>query len=546
MNSGYDVNKDGIVNVVDAMAIVNEIAEEKAAAERDPLCPEFYGAKGDGLPFYDWPIRCFAGYTEEDSASIAPDANVFAPSERIKTWFEGLPKLITSDCVYYNKSKHKFLLLHDGKFHEIWGSGIELNPLSPRMDENGLNEDRLFADCSIGYFGYMDNNEPLPNVVYSCLEDRKSYVWADGIMTDIDSLMTDDYTAITACLLANKGSMKLRPNACYYMRIHKQQGDNATNPLFGVDGFKIDGQGATIFARRSDSGRIPTDKGGVWNLDVFRFSNAKNGKISNIRIKALRDRDNGAPSGHKRFSTSDSGLVAFSIVSNKDKGRWCCNLTFDNVDCRGMYEDFDIRSGSDFLVKNWRSRDVCQNFAVCKHLIVVNADVEQAPFVGTGMHLNYFGVKNCWTFNAVYRQGSPFTSVMLTHHASNAADDIHYIGCRFEGNRLAQGSFYQHQYYDNCVFSQIWRGILTDDKYCKCTSMIVGTRVNLDFDSCMFAVDGERLISTAKDDALEMTISKCGIHGRNTQDITMITGFTGILVSYGNIAEWEGKKGIEL
>lgn len=540
----YDINNDGIVNVTDAMAIVNEINEVKSAAERDTLCPDYYGAKGDGLPLYDWPVRCFNGFVDVDAEDeeIA-EVSVFAPSERIKTWFEGLPDLVTSESVFYNLRTDTFVLRYNGKYYAYWGKGIKLDmkPLTPRMDINGLDESRLWDDCSIGHFGYNDM-EPYPDVVYSDLTDRKSYIWKDGKMTDIDDLMTDDYTAVMACLIANKGSMRLRPGACYYMKIRKQMGDNSTNPLYGVDGFTIDGNGSTLFVRRSDPGNIPDDKGGVKNMDVFRFSNARNGKVQNIHIKALRDRDNGAPSGHKRFSTSDSGLVAFSVISNKDKGRWSCNITFNDVDCRGMYEDFDIRNGSDFCIKNWRSVDVCQNFAVCKHLIVVLADVTQAPFVGTGMHLNYFGVRNCWTFNSTFRQGGPFTSVMLTHHASTQADGIHYICCTFEANRIAQGTNYQHHTYEQCIFRQVWRGIMTDEKFGKSSALIVGTKTSLIFESCLFEVDGERLISTAAEDIL-LNLKNCDIHGRNVDSITMITGFTGNVSAENNCIDWAGDWG---
>ena len=543
-----DINKDGIVNVTDAMAIVNEINEAKSAAERDTLCPDYYGAKGDGLPLYDWPIRCFNGFVEaEEIGDWLIDGNVFAPSERIKLWFDNLPELITTDNVFFNRLTNHFVLLYEGKYYSAFGKTADARGygLTPRMDVNGLDESHLWYNASGGYVDYMDGGEPREDVVFSDLTDRRSYVWVDGSLTDIDNLMTDDYTSIMACLVANHGSMRLRPNACYYMKIRKQMGDNSTNPLYGVDGFTIDGNGSTIFARRSDAGNIPDGKGGVKNMDVFRFSNARNGKVQNIHIKALRDRDNGAPSGHKRFSTSDSGLVAFSIISNKDKGRWSCNLTFNDIDCRGMYEDFDIRSGSDFCIKNWRSVDVCQNFAVCKHLIVVLADVTQAPFVGTGMHLNYFGVRNCWTFNSTFRQGGPFTSVMLTHHASTQADGIHYIGCTFEANRIAQGTNLQHQTYDNCIFRQVWLGIMTDEKFGKSSALIVGTKTNLIFDSCLFEVDGERLISTAAEDLL-LSFKNCAIIGKNVENITMITGFTGKLTAESNYGEWAGGKGVEL
>ena len=544
----YDVNKDGIVDVTDAMAIVKEITEAKSAAERNPMYPEYYGAKGDGLPFYDWPIRCFNGFVEADEiGDWLIDGNVFAPSERIKLWFDNLPELITTDNVFFNKLTNHFVLLYEGKYYSAFGKTADARGygLTPRMDVNGLDESHLWYNASGGYVDYMNGGNPREDVVFSDLKTRTSYVWVDGKMTDIDSLMTDDYTPVMACLVANHGSIRLRPNACYYIKIKKQIGDNTTNPLFGIDGFRIDGQGSTIFARRTDVGNVPTDKGGVQKMDVFRFSSARNGRIENLRVMALRDRDNGAPSGHKRFSTSDSGLVAFSIISNKDKGRWCCNLTFDNIECKGMYEDFDIRSGSDFLIRNWKSREVCQNFAVCKHLIVVNADVEQASYIGTGMHLNYYGVRNCWTFNSKFSQGSPFTSVLTTHHAGTTAEDIHYIGCTFEGNRLVQGTNYQHQYYDKCVFRQTWKGILTDEKWGTCTSMIVGTRTNLSFDGCLFDVDSERLISTSKD-SIEYAFMNCGISGRNVDDIIMITGFSGRLNWFANVVDWSGQKGIDV
>lgn len=545
----YDVNKDGIVNVTDAMAIVREITEVKSAAERDPMCPDYYGAKGDGLPFYDWPIRCFNGFVEADEiGDWLIDGNVFAPSERIKLWFDNLPELITTDNVFFNRLTNHFVLLYAGKYYSAFGKTADARGygLTPRMDVNGLDESHLWYNASGGYADYMNDENPREDVVFSDLKTRTSYVWVDGRLTDIDSLMTDDYTAITACLVANRGSMKLRPNACYYMRIRKQQGDNTTNPLYGIDEFKIDGQGSTIFARRTDVGNVPTDKGGVQKMDVFRFSSARNGRIENLRVMALRDRDNGAPSGHKRFSTSDSGLVAFSIISNKDKGWWCCNLTFDNIECKGMYEDFDIRSGSDFLIRNWKSREVCQNFAVCKHLIVVNADVEQAPYIGTGMHLYYFGVDNCWTFNSTFRQGSPFTTVMMTHHASSSANNIHYVGCTFEANRIAQGTYNQWQYFDNCTLKQVWKGIFTEEKWGTSTALIVGTKVNLVFDNCNVEIDNERFISTSKQDDLELVLKRCAIEGRNVNDVTMVTGFTGKLVAENNGIVWSGNKGINV
>lgn len=547
MLNKFDVNNDGIVNIIDATTIINEINESKNDVKLNPLYPEYYGAKGDGLNLYDWPLRCFNGIItvkKEETTNI--DVNIFAPSERIKLWFNNLPELITTDNVYFNKTTNHFVLFYNNKYYNLWNKTKFVKPLEPKMDMNGLNEDNIWDDCSGGVSEYMINNVPREDVVFNDLTTRKSYIWKEDELVDIDTLMTNDYAAIMNCLKTNKGNMLLRPNTCYYMKISKQLGDTATNPLFGCDGFEINGNGSTIFARRTDAGTVPTSTGGVQKIDVFRFSNSKNGKIKNLRIKALRDRDNGAPSGHKRFSTSDSALVAFSIVSNKDKGKWSCNLTFDGIDCKGMYEDFDIRSGSDFTIKNWKSREVCQNFGSCKNVLIINADIVQHPFCGSGMHLNYFGIKNCWAFNSRYRQGGPFTSVMLTHHASSTADDIHYINCIIEGNKVVQGTYMQHQYFDYCIFKQIWKGIFTDDNFSISPALIVGTKINLTFTSCRFEIDSEKLISTAKENTLTLAFNNCGIHAKNVDDMTMITGFTGILNSTNNIINWSGTLGLEI
>lgn len=555
MNNKFDINNDGIVDVTDAMAIVNEIAEAKSAAVRDPLCPEYYGAKGDGLPLYDWPVRCFSGFVDVPEESFErANVNVFAPGESFVNTFKNLPGLISSTSVYFNRATHHFVLSWEGKFYSCWGKKKRLNGygLSPKLGEKGLlDESDLFDRCSGGDCEYMEDDMPRTDAVFSLLTTRQSFVWKDGQLTDIDTLMTDDYTAIMACLKANNGSMKLRPKACYYMRVWKQQADNNTNPLVGINEFCIDGQGSTIFARRVDAGAVPIGPGGVNKRNVFRFNNAKNGTVKNLAVMALRDRDNGAPSGHYRFSSSDSGLVAFSVISStsgsSSKYKLSENISFQNIRTKGMYEDFDFRGGRSFAIHNWTSKDVCQNFsAETSDICITNANVTQTPFCGCGMHLLYFGALKVRVFNSTFRQGGPFCSVMLTHHASKMADDIKYINCRFLGHRIAQGTFMQTQEFYFCSFRQIWKSMLTDTAWQKCSAMIVGSKVNWLFSQCDFDIDSEQLMVTTANEEQQLKIYDCSIYGNNVSDIKMIAGFTGKAEGWRNRIQWSGHPGLEI
>lgn len=433
------------------IAAINEDMPLPDVSADAMLYPEYYGAKGDGLPFYEWPLRCFNGSVSGVTAEnfVVKNDEVFAPSERI--WNDGGYNFpYTTANVYYDTERRKFLLRAGGIYYENWANSGEWNdPVT------GLaRTDCVFSDI------YVENQETQAG-------RRVSYVVRDGVLTDITTLMTDDTEAIYACARANGGSLRLR-DKIYFINSWGTQ----TSPWVDASGFVIDGGGGTLFVRPLHNHRPPVavgSSGTSSNVHLFSFKGASNGVIRNLRIRSIRDRDNGSPAGMSRFSCSDSRLNAFVLSNSTTSAPH--HLRFENIDLDGMHEDFDCDSSTlhDIVVEGWKSRRFCQNALRGGPWTIRHADLEQHPWIGGGLHVIYGQTRlhDVLIEDSHLRQGGPFVAVMLDFSATANNQEyipknIRFRRCALEGGQIILGSGYsntgtQDIHLEECRIRQLWK-----------------------------------------------------------------------------------------
>lgn len=468
-----NANTEDITELDNRVSDLEDISGGSAEEYDETLYPEYYGAKGDGINYYDWPLRCYNGEVNVAASSISNEryaTNVFAPSEKIANTYEYTIDLDTTS-VYWNTATSYFVLLVDGTYYKLWGTAGEEGSSEDWQDAEGhVREDTVFSNIA------QNPNEDTGVLM------RISYIWKDGAFTDINDTMTDDTQAIYDCLIANKGSMRLH-NKIYYMHplTHVFSGlTTDSNPFYNISNFTIDGGEGILFVRTTGVGQSYTNVTGNYsNVSVFYLYKTFNGCIKNLRMYALRDRDNGAPGGHLRFSSSCSRLQGFLLYSDLSTNVTCGNIRWENVHFKNMYADINIKGGYGYTMDGWYSEGVAnQEMYGAKDTLINNAHISQAKYLGDGMHLFYGGsFSNGFTVtNSSFMQPDKYNSVMITMHGheegedTSYAQDMKFINCFFYGGALIQGNSgapanHSKWYFDGCVFYQAFTTALTSVRY---------------------------------------------------------------------------------
>lgn len=456
--------------------------------------PEWFGAHGDGIAYWEFPLRCYANCIGSVVASNSTcPVTVSYPSSHIinkQIWKHLSP--YTTDQVYLDTINHRFLLLNNGTYYTKWANSHEWNDMKSGKARTG--------------------------VVYSDLSCRRTTISIKGQMVDIDSTMTNDAEAFNRAIIFGKGNVRLRP-VVYYLKMSKDT-HTRYHPWKDFEGFHVDGNGATLLLRTQSIGTTEKSSFVTWGW----FYQCHHGLIDNLNFRALRDRDDGVPKGLYRMDSSDSRIVTFGINGCKD-------LTFRNITFKGMNCDYYIRRGynnsgdsRDILIDNWHSEQFTQNaFAGVHNCRINHADLTQAPLLGKGMHIIYGQpyLKGFYVSNSIFRQSDSNTTVMLTHHggtkdARSCPDSIYYDHCIFEGARMIQGGGGQHQTFTNCTFRQTQDSILSKG-YSFNEYIIIGTNVNLTFDNCSFELNKSGLINSGYTGAdLQLAMHNCRVNAPNT------------------------------
>ena len=413
-----------------ASAIVTLQNAVEAIGAVDPLSPEAYGAVPDGIDLWNRPLRNYRGDVEnvEDSGYFdveipLPDCYIpyperwsqpseltkklvpeFLPVYGMEVEGETVEVHLNTNLIFYDTAKRLFVLNIGGSYYSSWKNSHEWN-----------NNSLARIDC-----------------VYCRTWDRSTFLFDGNSMINImdtdgngTPLMTDNRAAIERCLRANKGSMRLTPGKIYFCTVDDSwERKSAANPFYNIDGFEIDGRGATLYLRSvlpgvDAYGATPSTSTFMW------MYNCRNGKIKNLAIKALRDRSNlGAATNYLRYSASDSRLTAFGVHR-------CKNIEFENLELLNMHTDFSIKDpdnatvtpetrNNNISISRVKSRGVCVNAAAyVDNLRVDRVDVEGYPYIGGGCHLIYgqTQLQKMYISNSRFKAGI-ITECVLTFHGS--------------------------------------------------------------------------------------------------------------------------------
>ena len=581
MRNIYDVNNDGKVNVSDVMVINNYILNSNNSVadkspeyyKNNPEYPEYYGAKGDGINFYDWNLVCFNGEVSNilvEQGYI--DIEVFAPSERITNTniMEEKKHLLTYN-VFYNKNSKLFVYKSStGQYYKNWKNSYlwnDINLNKPRVDT-------VYSDISLDtpencetYFNtymYNANNSETTNNEYrkwvnTLKSKRISYIWSNNMLVDIETQMTDDTEAIKKCISANKGNLTLAPNRIYYCTFDRE---NSKSGKIKEQGFKtypnnnfvIDGNNSTLFCRVKGSGLPPytgyKDSSGSYfaslaSILVFRTNTqnnpdkcSNNYTIKNLKFGSIRDRDNGCPksSSYQRYSSSSSCICALSIDGK--------NVNIKNITVKNFASAIGL-SGEFNTIENLKAYGVENNHIGGKNNFINNIEIVQSPYIGGYPHLNYGSgdSDNLIIANSKFRQVDGNTEVMITSHGHYEKNQeichVYYDNCLFEGALLFKGNGYvmgtQWIHFNNCIFNQIFNTTYALDKVVPISYLINATTNNIELNNCLIhsIVDNTQILaSNFKEQQIILTNNNIFMLCPNNQLIS--SSFIGTLISNDN------------
>ena len=458
-----------------------------------PTQPEYYGAKGDGIDYYRWPLRCFNGFVDNVADAGHSRLTVSYPSEYLVgagKW-KFFPE-VTVTSVVFDRSRGQFMLMRNGKYYSSWANSQEWNAgRSPR------------TDC-----------------VFTHLKLSDSYVMREGRMVNIDSTMTDDYPALVKCIRVNGGNVELS-DKIYYCKVTTLT--FSQSPWYKCDDFCFNGNGGTLFVRSE----VGPKKGGAAFAWMWKCTN---GEVRNVNVVALRDRiSTGVAPGHL-FSASSSRMGAFGCYG-------CRELTFRNVHFLNMSQDFDVKyttnSGDNIGISiiGWTSKGVLNNsFGATQRLRIDSADVEQYGVIGGDCHLIYgLGrLRGAEITNSHFRQGGDYTEVLLTYHGGTKSeatrnDDINYRNCVIEAARWVQGGGGMTQRYYNCKFVQNTDKLVTVNTGEMYTvgCAIYGANTNLEFYDCDFKLKASYLILHGQESSAVRTarFERCHVDAQTAKDL---------------------------
>lgn len=464
-----------------------------------------------GIDLYNWPIRCFNGTVDDidiegtfSGTKFTPtvyNGVVFAPSERIISNL-GISYSFTSANVYYYLTGSYFVLkvVDNGetKYYSKWTNSHEWN----NQLAMGARRDCVYSDISLeddpniaGTQGTSTDYRP----VTTLQAKRISYVWgySEGTpeLERIDTLMTDFTKAVRDCLVENtlkkKGDMHLSDRIYYVGEygkitssyrtahdssmkciihnsnlydaksrwiIHDADYDRDYIFLQALDnnsGFTIDGGNGTLFIRSYANG-VPLQKNASF-CTVFNLSSSNNCTIKNIKIKTLRDKDNGVDAyigTNPPLSSSDSYLRCFRFGSSST------NINIVNVSIQGFNMDMEARSSNptNILFKNYTAIDGWQNHICGRNIVFDNCKIVQRPFAGVGMHIFYnqtsgTSVVDVKFIDCLLKQADGYGSVAYTCHGITTSSRNYFERCKLEGGYFFSGDQADNRFeFKDCTF----------------------------------------------------------------------------------------------
>lgn len=391
------------------------------------------GAKADGINYYDWPLVCYRGTAPNNIvlSQTPSNAEVSAPAERIINDY-GLNMAYTTDDVFYSERYNKFILLVGGVYYDTWvNSNLWNDPVT-----NKPRTDTLYSDIT-----------PTGAAKNKAVRTTKFYNGTSFV--NITDTMTNDYAAIKACIEANKGgTVKFTPNKIYFIELPNDTGvgthfvnmhDSSYNNTI------IDGNGATLFVRTSGSGRAgfltkseseaDSANGTENRFDLFNIQGEnRNITIKNIKVKCLRDRDNGCPKGYVRLSSSESN-IGFVSCSNAS------HIHIENIETKNLHADYSCNYTCSYIfVDGIKSINVVNNFVAGTNIYINNVDAIVAPYSAGGFHWVYGSLNSNYLYfsNCKVRAANPYHESTITWHA--------------DGATIPASGTTRHTYFDNCYF----------------------------------------------------------------------------------------------
>lgn len=504
------INGQGIVGSGD---IVIE-GDGKSTPDNSKNCiyPEAFGAFGDGIDFYDWPIVCFGGMVNNEITDSG-NTTVFVPAPSERLWGDkvgvavdskgnliyspgNIGLSVTAADVIYSTLLGKFLLHYDGKYYSSWGNSDVWNNSvgTPRTDT-------VFSDISIRETPVSYNYPSFENNIRGRQGQRVSYVykeeagtdisgtmWNAQSFVDIDRLMHNDCNSFYSWLAKAEDGYELRltKGKVYYVKVPKvtyngSSWDDVHLPyVFGgksstknYNGAIIDFEGAVIFLRLDDPGyphhsyydaskkAHKTDMYSTAETAVFLLYAAQNITFKNLTVRALRDRDAGCVGSVSRLSTSDSALKLFKFADTND-GYFADNVKIENLDVRNMNTDFDLNATERerigrIEIDGWKSVGVCWNTIRGIDLVIRNADVTTARYIGgCGYHIFYFqnNMNSFLCCDSTFRHADHFNEIMVSYSDRMTRGNIPLVfkNCTFVGGNM----FKPYPYiFEGCTIRQV-------------------------------------------------------------------------------------------
>ncbi len=468
----------------------------------NPLYPEAYGAKGDGIDFYDWPLRCYHGLLPDDVDNdvnvithVAAVARVFAPGERIvyiptsMLNYDGSTHFHTTDDVFYSARLRKFVLRMtqngvtryytqsndaytpgylDEEEEAILGNwgfmGNDMAQFAFHLSASSAawnagdhaRTDCVFSDISESGDTLSVENENIPGsrVEVGVLRRRTSIYDADkATLVDIDTLMTDDTEAIYRCLAANNGSMCLAPGKIYYFSPLNLSNLNRNdvidhNPFQEQSHIVIEGHGVTLFPRR-------------WGIyPVGERYKAVGYASGDVHIPDQ------SVSLFQFWNTCNAVVRNLNICTLRDRdngapgGHYRIGCSDSNINAFGINQRIDsgITCGN-LRLENIRTKGMCKDFT---------------GGGGYNIHVDHYSSEN-FTHNylpgtkvSVFRhvkmlQNEFVGDGMHVFYGGSGQAGLHFTDCHFRAGAYSSvmislhasaswNNIARHTYFDSCVF----------------------------------------------------------------------------------------------
>ena len=438
-----------------------------------------------GIPFYEWPLRCYNGSNTYDAYETnASSIEVIAPSERIMHKY-GITMDATTDNVVFDSVLKSFVLVYNGHVYKRWANDYEWNDISD-LDNIKARKDCVFSDISLedreGEAGTQTvNYDWRPSATGQSKRISSIYDTYENTLVDITTLMTDFTKAVHDCLASENGKkwgdMHLSDRIYYCgscnkwystdseyentsckvaihndSNIHEvvrhyqlpsskfQYDTNTVNAFDNGSNFIVDGGQGVLFVR-SYTMNTPWAKN--WSYaSVFSLYGASDCVFRNLTLRTLRDRDNGIDTGGNPLSSSDSCMDGFYVGGSTH------DVLIENVDLQGFNNDFNIHSCNRITVNKWKSREGWQNVIDDggKNIYFNDCEYLQRDWAGAGMHMFYYqtNAQNIMYSRCKLQMGK-YSNAGLDLAAGNIAEsavprNIHFENCELLGSSIFTGS----------------------------------------------------------------------------------------------------------